>query len=78
MKAKVYALYKGENLIDTGTIYQLAKRQNVQIKTISFYQTHTYQKRNRGKRLCVFPEPKYESTLPCLRCQHELGCVDCA
>lgn len=49
MKAKVYALYKGENLIDTGTIYQLAKRQNVQIKTISFYQTPTYQKRNRGR-----------------------------
>ncbi|QEY23535.1 MULTISPECIES: hypothetical protein [Neisseriaceae] len=48
MGAKIYALYKGENLIDTGTVYQLAKRQNVQVKTIRYYQTPNYQKRNHG------------------------------
>ena len=49
MGAKVYALYKGEKLIDTGTAYQLAKRQNVQVKTIFAYQTPNYQKRNAVK-----------------------------
>ncbi|MFV2030806.1 hypothetical protein [Neisseria sp. S1] len=48
MNTKIYALYKGENLIDMGTVYQLTKRQNVQVKTIRYYQTPTYKKRNHG------------------------------
>lgn len=49
MSAKIYALYKGEELIDTGTLYQLARRANIQVKTMAYYKTPTYQKRNGGK-----------------------------
>ena len=33
----MYALYKGEELLCMGTIYQIAKEQNIAIKTVYFY-----------------------------------------
>lgn len=52
--ATIYALYKGDNLIDTGTVYQLAKRRNVKVETIQFYGSPTYQKRVKGGNgLCL-------------------------
>lgn len=42
---KIYALYKGEELLSTGTIYEIAKEMNVEVRTIRFYSTPTYKKR---------------------------------
>ena len=49
-----YALYKGDELLDFGTLEYLAKKFNVKIKTLLFYQTPTQKKRtseNKGRRL---------------------------
>lgn len=46
-KEKVYALYKGDNFIDLGTRKELAERIGVGERTIYFYSTETYQKRNK-------------------------------
>lgn len=43
----IYALYKGDKFIDLGTIQYLAKKMNVQIKTIQFYLTDAYKKRSK-------------------------------
>ncbi len=51
---KIYALYKGDELLDVGTLEYLAKKFNVKIKTLLFYQTPTQKKRtseNKGRRL---------------------------
>lgn len=45
-KNKVYALYKGDNFIDIGTRKELADKMGVGERTISFYSSPTYQKRN--------------------------------
>lgn len=55
-KEKVYALYKGEELLEIGTKKELAERFGVKVKTISFYNTPSYTKRTRpekGRRLVV-------------------------
>lgn len=49
-----YALYKGDELLDVGTLEYLAKKFNVKIKMLLFYQTPTQKKRtseNKGRRL---------------------------
>lgn len=54
MKSKVYALYKGEELLEIGTKQELAERFCVKAKTIAFYNTPAYEKRtspNKGRRL---------------------------
>ncbi|WP_338630858.1 hypothetical protein [Clostridium baratii] len=33
----MYALYKGEKLLSMGTVYQIAKEQNINVKTVYFY-----------------------------------------
>lgn len=45
----MYALYKGEECLGIGTIYQLAKKFNVNPRTIKFYGTDAY-KRKLEKR----------------------------
>lgn len=45
----MYALYKGEEFLCMGTIYQIAKEQNVGIGTIKYYKTNAY-KRKLDKR----------------------------
>lgn len=47
---KIYALYKGDELLAQGTIVQIACKMGVKIRTIQFYKTPTYLKRrNKGK-----------------------------
>lgn len=41
----MYALYKGDQLLSVGTIYQIANEMNVKIDTIYFYKTPAYLKR---------------------------------
>lgn len=51
---KEYALYKGEELLEIGTLKFLSKKFQVKIKTLLFYQTPTQKKRtseNKGRRL---------------------------
>ncbi|ACD24120.1 hypothetical protein FDE76_13420 [Clostridium botulinum] len=40
-----YALYKGEEILGVGTIYELASMLNVQIRTIQYYGTNAYKKK---------------------------------
>lgn len=47
---KIYALYKGEELIATGTMLQIAYKTGVKLRTIQFYKTPTYKnRRKKGK-----------------------------
>lgn len=46
---KQYALYHGDTFIDLGTKEYLANLINVSVKSISFYMSPTYQKRNNYK-----------------------------
>ena len=53
------ALYKGDELLDMGTLKYLAEKFNVKIKTLLFYQTPTQKKRtseNKGRRLVRLEE----------------------
>lgn len=43
----MYALYKGDVILTIGTIKELAKYLGVKEKTIHFYSTPTYRKRNK-------------------------------
>lgn len=43
---KTFALYRGDQFIDLGTIEYLANLLGVKERTIKFYSTPTYQKRN--------------------------------
>lgn len=42
---KKYALYKGDQYIDSGSLLQLSILRKVKLRTIQFYLTPTYQKR---------------------------------
>ena len=46
---KEYALYYGDKFIDLGTKKYLANLLGIKEKSISFYMTPTYQKRNNYK-----------------------------
>lgn len=51
---KEYALYKGDELLDIGTLKYLSEKFKIKIKTLLFYQTPTQKKRtseNEGRRL---------------------------
>lgn len=39
---KEYALYKGDELLEIGTIEEIAKRQNVSENTIRYYKTNAH------------------------------------
>lgn len=47
---KIYALYKGDTFITTGTIYQLANYLGVKQSTIRFYTKPAYLKKDKGNR----------------------------
>ena len=47
-KINYYALYKGDTVLTIGTKEELAKYLNVNIRTIGFYSSPTYRKRNKG------------------------------
>ena len=46
-KKQEYALYKGDEFIDLGTIQEIAKREGVKPKTILYYKTPAYKKKFR-------------------------------
>lgn len=46
---KIYALYKGDQLLATGTIIQIAYKMGVKPRTIKFYGTPTWKKRMKRK-----------------------------
>ena len=51
---KIYALYKGDDCIATGTAKEIAEQTGVSVKTIHFYSTPSYKKRvsdKNGRRL---------------------------
>ena len=43
----IYAIYKGEEFLNLGTVPELAKYLGVSTKTIKFYTTKTYRKRRK-------------------------------
>lgn len=47
---KEYALYKGDNLIEIGTLKEIADKQKVSKRTIAFYSTPTYKNRGKGEK----------------------------
>ena len=51
---KEYALYKGDELLDMGTLEYLSKKFNIKRKSLLFYQSTAYKKRTserKGRRL---------------------------
>ncbi len=44
-KVKIFGLYKGDKFIDVGTANELAKRRNVNAKTIRYLITPAYAKK---------------------------------
>lgn len=42
---KVYAMYKGDKCLATGTLIQLSKALNIKMNTLYFYLTPTYKER---------------------------------
>jgi hypothetical protein len=49
----MYALYKGDNILTIGTIRELALYLGVKERTVMFYSTPTYRKRNKGNNYLV-------------------------
>jgi len=53
---KVYALYKGEELVADGTIYDIAEQTGISTKTLYFYRTPSWKKRtteNAKRLVCI-------------------------
>ena len=46
---RIYALYKGDNYLTSGTKEELANYLGVKVRTIDFYLSSTYAKRGKGK-----------------------------
>ena len=54
MKKNEYALYKGDELLDMGTLEYLSKKFNEKKKSLLFYQSPAYKRRTsdqRGRRV---------------------------
>ena len=45
MKAKIYALYKGDTNICDGTLAQIAKQLNILPKSVAYYRTPAYSRK---------------------------------
>ena len=48
MKKIEYALYKGDVFLMIGTIKEIADNLNIKEKSVMFFNSPTYQKRNKG------------------------------
>lgn len=47
---KIYAMYKGDKCLATGTLIQLSKALDIKIQTLYFYLSPTYRERfKKGK-----------------------------
>ena len=44
-EVSMYALYKGEELLSMGTIFQIAQELKVQVRTIKYYGTDAYKRK---------------------------------
>ena len=44
-----YALYKGDNFLDIGTIKDLSERYNISVKTLRWYSTPCYKNKIKNK-----------------------------
>lgn len=55
-KGKYYSLYKGDREIAFGTMDEIAKKLNLNKRTIEFFKTPTYQKRCGNYVLVYVPE----------------------
>ncbi len=49
-----YALYRGDELLDIGTLDEIAERRGVKPETIYFYSTPSYQRRIRNENRRLF------------------------
>lgn len=47
---KEYALYKGDEILQIGTIQEIAKEQNIKERTVKFYKTPIYEKRIQNRK----------------------------
>ncbi len=47
MKRKIYALYKGDNFLDVGTLDELATRKKLKKNTLLFKASPTYSSRTK-------------------------------
>lgn len=47
---KEYALYKGDEILQIGTISEIAEKQKVKEKTVEFYKTKSYEKRIQNRK----------------------------
>ena len=54
MKPNCFAIYKGDEFIDLGTLEYLASSLGVRKETILFYSTPTYKRRIKKNGLIVF------------------------
>lgn len=45
---KIYALYKGEEILADGTIKEIAEKMGIKEKSLRFYRTPTYQHRAKN------------------------------
>ena len=60
---KIYALYKGEEFIDIGTVHELAERRGVKIESIYWLASPAAHRRDRGNMItavCVDEESEDE------------------
>jgi ribosomal protein S4E len=46
LKRKIYIVYKGEDVVTHGTIYEIAKTLNIKPNTVRFYTYEAHRKRN--------------------------------
>lgn len=46
---KTFAVYKGEELLTSGTVKECAEKLKVKVETIWYYKSATYQKKGSGK-----------------------------
>ena len=61
-KKQIYALYRGDEFINLGTIEELAKYENVKPKTIRYFQTPCYKKKfkeDKNRRVLIKIEGDY-------------------
>jgi hypothetical protein len=49
-KKQVYALYKGDEFIDLGTIEELAKKEGIKPKTMSYFSKPAYKRKFKDDR----------------------------
>jgi hypothetical protein len=49
MSQEIYALYKGDTFICTGTIYEVSKSSGLSIPTLKYYGSESYKLKLEGK-----------------------------